>query len=147
MVTKKRQVSFYADTDTDLYLSYVDSGIKTKVINRALREFMQIEAVIDLADGARPKSFWDITDDAKNQVLQALGGTGEDKADPHLWTVVQETTPQDFYLYAAKYLALHQLKFGKPYAMRLPPQKLRKHFHEKEAEQEQSKIKRYTVDE
>lgn len=117
MVTTKRQLSFYADTDTNLYLSLIDSGIKTKVINRALREFMQREAVIDLDDGKRPANFWDLTQDMKNALLKALSGDGPGKADDHLWVIVQETTAKDFYLMAAKYLALHQLKFGKAYVM------------------------------
>lgn len=145
MATNKRQVSFYTDADTSLYLSYVDSGIKTRAINQALREFMQREAMLYLSDGARPQNFWDTTDDTKNQLIKTLAGDGEGKADAHLWTIVKETTPQDFYLYAAKYLTLHQLKFKKPYALPTASSpKLFKHFYEKEA---QSKLKRYTVDE
>jgi hypothetical protein len=117
MVTTKRQLSFYTDADTNLYLSLIDSGIKTKVINRALREFMQHEAVIDLDDGKRPANFWDLPESRKAELLKHLGGHGEGKADDHIWVIVQETTSQDFYLHAAKYLALHQLKFGKPYRM------------------------------
>jgi len=122
MATTKRQLSFYTDADTNLYLSLIDSGIKTRVINRALREFMQREAVIDLDDGKRPANFWDLPESRKAELLKHLGGKGEGKADDHLWVIVQETTPQDFYLYAAKYLALHQLKFGKPYQMPAVPE-------------------------
>ncbi|HIA54786.1 MAG TPA: hypothetical protein EYN91_22330 [Candidatus Melainabacteria bacterium] len=145
MTTTKRQLSFYTDADTNLYLSLLDSGIKTKVINRALREFMQREAVIDLADGKRPANFWDLSEERKNELLKYLGSQAEGKADDHLWVIVQETTIQDFYQWAAKYLALHQLKFGKPYV--LPNSnteqgpaattsfKLRKHFHERRESQ------------
>jgi len=136
MVTKRRQISFYTDTDTDLYLSLIESGIKTKVINRALRDFMQREALIDLDDGKQPARFWNLPENTKNQLLKELGGQGDGKADDHIWIIVQETTPQDFYQYAAKYLALHHLKFGKPYVLAVTetvpaPIKLRKHFHEK----------------
>jgi hypothetical protein len=147
MVTKRRQISFYTDTDTDLYLSLIESGIKTKVINRALRDFMQREALIDLDDGKHPTNFWNLPTSTKAQLLKELGGQGEGKAEDHLWAIVQETTPQDFYQYAAKYLALHQLKFGKSYVMPRtqnqhepvaaptetsnPKVKLRKHFHER----------------
>lgn len=142
MTTTKRQLSFYTDADTNLYLSLIDSGIKTKVINRALREFMQREAVIDLADAKRPVNFWDLPESKKAELLRHLGGKGEGKADDHIWVIVQETTAQDFYQWAAKYLALHQLKFGKPYVMPHlpivpepaidpPALKLRKHFYEK----------------
>ncbi len=141
MATKRRQLSFYTDADTDLYLSLIESGIKTKVINRALRDFMHREALIDLGDGKPPIYFSNLPTTTKDQLLKELGGQGAGKADAHLWTIVQETTPQDFYLYAAKYLALHQLKFGKPYVMpaaQAPPAqpvKLRKHFHEKPSSQ------------
>jgi hypothetical protein len=138
MVTKRRQLSFYTDTDTDLYLSLIESGIKTKVINRALRDFMQREALIDLDDGKHPTHFWNLPENTKNQLLKELVGQGDGKADDHLWTIVQETTSQDSYQYAAKYLALHQLKFGKAYALsatvqaKAPPIKLRRHFHERD---------------
>ncbi|MBX9940397.1 MAG: hypothetical protein K2Y32_14155 [Candidatus Obscuribacterales bacterium] len=56
-------MSFYVDTDTDLYLSLIDAGIKTKVINRAVRELMQREALVDLDDGKRPVNFWDLAQD------------------------------------------------------------------------------------
>jgi hypothetical protein len=132
-------MSFYVDTDTDLYLSLIDAGIKTKVINRAVRELMQREALVDLDDGKRPVNFWDLAQDKKDALVKTLSGQAPGKADDHLWVIVQETSPQDFYLWAAKYLALHQLKFGKPYV--LPPSavapqalpvKLRKHFYEKQ---------------
>lgn len=152
MVTKRRQLSFYTDTDTALYLSLIESGIKTKVINRALRDFMQKEAMIDLGDGRPATPFWNLPASTKDQILKELGGKSDSKADEHLWTIVQETTPQDFYLYAAKYLALHQLKFGKPYVMPVAqtqptqPVKLRKHFHERAGDQpEAAKRKTTTV--
>ena len=138
VVTKKRQMSFYVDTDTDLYLSLIDAGIKTKVINRALREFMQREALLDLVDGKRPVNFWDLPVEKQDALVRTLAGQASGKADEHLWVIVQETTPQDFYLRAAKYLAFHQLKFGKPYMLPSAevespamPVKLRKHFYEK----------------
>jgi hypothetical protein len=147
MVTSRRQLSFYCDADTGLYLSLIESGIKTKVINRALRDFMQREALIDLDDSKHPTNFWNLPTSTKAQLLKELGGQGEGKADDHLWAIVQETTPQDFYQYAARYLALHQLKFGKPYVMprtqnqhepiaapteaSKPQVKLRKHFYER----------------
>ena len=34
----------------------------------------------------------------KNALLKHLGGKGEGQADDHIWEIVQETTPQDFYL-------------------------------------------------
>jgi hypothetical protein len=148
VVTNRRQVSFYSDADTDAYLSLIDSGMKTKVINRALRDFMQREAVLDLADGKQPAKFWNLPVHQKNDLLKHLGGSGEGKADEALWKIVCETTPQDFYQYAAKYLALHQLKFGTPYtwptSSEPPPVKLRKHFHERESE-EKNALKRTTV--
>lgn len=160
MTTTKRQLSFYTDADTNLYLSLIDSGMKTKVINRALREFMQREAVIDMADGKRPANFWDLPTKKINELLKHLGGKGDGKADDHLWVLVQETTPTDFYQWAAKYLALHQLKFGKPYVMPAsenqqepvepggtnhPPVKLRKHFHERNSQTASPPAQRSTV--
>lgn len=146
MVTNKRQVSFYTDPDTDAYLSLIDSGLKTKAINRALRDFMQREAVIDLANGKHPVNFSDLPANQKNDLLKHLSGTGEGKADADLWKIVCDTTPQDFYQYAAKYLALHHLKFGKPYQFFAAPQpqKLAKHFHEREST-EQKALNRITV--
>jgi hypothetical protein len=148
VVTNRRQLSFYSDADTDAYLSLIDSGMKTKVINRALREFMQREAVVDMANGKHPANFWDLPTNQKNELLKHLSDTGEGKADDDLWKIVCETTPQDFYQYAAKYLSLHQLKFGRPYQFLASPQpqpvKLRKHFHERESE-EKNALKRTTV--
>lgn len=150
MVTKRRQLSFYTDRDTDLYLSLIESGIKTKVINRALRDFMQKEALIDLGDGKPPVYFASLPATTKAHLLKELGGKGDGKADDHLWTIVLETTPKDFYLYAAKYLALYQLKFGRPYVLpaQTPPEqpiKLRKHFHERPRTPEAPELKTTTV--
>lgn len=114
MTTSKRQLSFYADTDTDVFLSFIDPGLKTKVINRALREFMEREAYIDLGDGRGPAKYWDLLDREKAAICRRLAN-GPDKADEDLYAVVRETTAEDFFLWTAKYLALHSLKFGKPY--------------------------------
>ncbi len=108
MVTKRRQISFYTDTDTDLYLSLIESGIKTKVINRALRDFMQREALIDLDDGKHPARFWNLPEHTKNLLLKELGGQGDGKADDHIWTIVRETTPQDFYQYGSPAVELRK---------------------------------------
>lgn len=116
MTTHKRQLSFYADTDTDLFLSFIDSGLKTKVINRALRDFMEREASIDLGDGRGPAKFCNLKEKEKAAICRQLA-KGPDKADDHLYAIVQETTTQDFFLWTAKYLALHNLKFGTPYKM------------------------------
>lgn len=108
---------------------------------------MQREAVVDLADG-KQINFWNLPVIQKNQLLKQLSGTGDGKADDDLWKIVCETTPQDFYKYAAKYLALHHLKFGSPYRFQAPPEpapvKLRKHFHERESD-DKNALKKTTV--
>jgi len=50
-------------------------------------------------------------------VLRRFGseGTTEEKADPELWRVALSGEPRNFFVMAAKYLTMHQLKYGKPW--------------------------------
>ena len=54
MTTTKRQLSFYAESDVDLYLSLVGPGSKTAILNTAIRSRIITDAIVDLNDGRRP---------------------------------------------------------------------------------------------
>lgn len=61
MTVKGKQFSFYADQDTERYLTSIEPGLKTKIINRALRAYMGTETAhninIERIDSERDNSY------------------------------------------------------------------------------------------
>ncbi|MBA4027079.1 MAG: hypothetical protein C0473_02440 [Cyanobacteria bacterium DS3.002] len=109
---------FQPEPENDLYLSLVEPSWRGTVINKALSQYLSQQAMIDIADGKGVVSFWRKLDsDKKSEVLRRLGKEGEqsERADPQLWKIVTATEPSDFFVMAAKYLTLHQLKHGRPW--------------------------------
>lgn len=109
---------FQPEPENDLYLSLVEPSWRGTVINKALSQYLSQQAMIDIADGKGVVSFWRKLDsDKKAEVLRRLGKDGEqsEKADPELWKIVTSTEPSDFFVMAAKYLTLHQIKYGRPW--------------------------------
>ncbi|MBA4027146.1 MAG: hypothetical protein C0473_02790 [Cyanobacteria bacterium DS3.002] len=109
---------FQPEPENDLYLSRVEPSWRGTVINKALSQYLSQQAMIDIADGKGVVSFWRKLDsDKKAEVLRRLGTEGEhsEKADPELWKIVTATESSDFFVMAAKYLTLHQIKHGRPW--------------------------------
>jgi len=109
---------FDANAESELYLSLIEPAWQSTVINKALSRHMTEEALIDIADGAGIVNFLRKLDfDKKAEVLRRFGSEGEasEKADPEIWDVVIVNGPRDFFVMAAKYLTLYQLKYGKPW--------------------------------
>ena len=98
---------------------------------------MSAEALIDLGNGKGVVSFWKKVDyDQKAEVLRRfVGREGEasEKADPDIWGIVTQAKPWDSFEFAAKYLTLHQLKYGKPWqaASEITGDKTRKKSNQK----------------
>ncbi|MFA6556182.1 MAG: hypothetical protein WCT03_07130 [Candidatus Obscuribacterales bacterium] len=119
MVETKELCSFQANAESELYLSLVAQAWHSTLINQALNRHMSAEALIDIGNGKGVVSFWKKVDyDQKAEVLRRfVGREGEEseKADPQIWDTVTQTKPWDSFEFAAKYLTLHQLKFGKPW--------------------------------
>jgi len=109
---------FQAHAESALYLSLIEAAWQSTVINQALSQHMREKALIDIGDGNGVVSFWRKLDsDKKAEVLRRFGQEGEasEKADPELWDILIAADPRDFFVLAAKYLTLHQLKYGKPW--------------------------------
>lgn len=117
MVTTKRQLSFYAESDVDLYLSLLDPGSKTRSINDAIKAVMLNEAKVDLNDGQRPVYFRDLTELQQNEVHSnlILEELNLNDVDGHIWEIVRETASRNWKENTARYLALHETKFGEPF--------------------------------
>lgn len=125
MATTKRQLSFYAETDVDLYLSYMAPGSKTTILNEAIRSRMSLDATVDLNDGKRPVNFGDLSEADQKEVHANL--TLEDlslgSVDDHLWQIIKETASRNWKENIRRYLTLHHLKFREPFRIRtLRPQ-------------------------
>ena len=115
MTEKKNEYKFQADTESELYLSLIEPAWRSTVINKALNKHLSEQALIDIADGRGIVSFWRKLDfHKKAEVLRRFGsaGTPEEQADQDLWAIVIRGEPKDFFVMAAKYLTLHQLKHG-----------------------------------
>lgn len=120
-MANKRQLSFYAETDVDLYLSLaVSPKKKTRQINDALRLMMCAEARVDLGDGNRPVRYAELSEKQQDGVNQNLvrHDLSLPDVDDHLWEIVRETATRDNRENAARYLALHEAKFGKPFRIK-----------------------------
>lgn len=113
------QLRFAPNAESALYLSIVEPAWQSTILNKALGQYMRDQALIDIADGKGAVSFWRKLDfHKKAEVLRRFGseGTPEEKADPEIWDIVKVGAPKNFFVMAAKYLTLHQLKYGKPWA-------------------------------
>lgn len=120
MVTTKRQLSFYAESDVDLYLSLVGQGSKTAIINEQIRARMRIDAIVDLNDGAKPVNFGLLSEADQSEVYANL--TIEELAltnvDDHCWTIVQETASPNWKDNTRRYLTLYHAKFKEPFRIK-----------------------------
>jgi hypothetical protein len=120
MVTTKRQLSFYAETDVDLYLSLVGPGSKTAILNDAIRSRIITDASVDLNDGRRPQPFAALSEHEmaevhSNLILEELS---QNNVDDHVWEIVRETANHSWKQNTARYLALHQAKFKEPFKIK-----------------------------
>jgi hypothetical protein len=114
MVTTKRQLSFYAESDVDLYLSLVGPGSKTAILNDAIRSRIITDAYVDLNDGRRPQPFAALSEHEmaevhSNLILEELS---LNDVDDHVWEIVRETANHSWKQNTARYLALHQAKLA-----------------------------------
>lgn len=115
MAETKDVTTFQTTAESELYLSLVEQAWQSTVINQALSQHMSERALIDIGDGNGVVSFWKkLGSDKKAEVLRRFGHEGEysEKADTELWDVLIAADPRDFFVLAAKYLTLHQLKYG-----------------------------------
>ena len=114
MGTNKLQLSFYPEGDIDLYLDVLGAGTKTRTIIGALRKQMEDQAQVYVL--GRSRRFLNIIPRWRDE-LTAYIGRGNPRcpgADPQLWTTTQESAGADKQKNVARYLALHELKFGQP---------------------------------
>ena len=120
MVTTKRQLSFYAESDVDLYLSLIGPGSKTAIINDSVRNRLIVDAIVDLNDGRRPQYFAALSEHEKaevhsNLILEELSLRD---VDDHVWEIVRETATHNWKQNTARYLALHHAKFKEPFKIK-----------------------------
>lgn len=120
MVTSKRQLSFYAESDVDLYLALLSAGSKTAVLNEAVRSRLITDAYVDLNDGRRPQPFAALSEHEmaevhSNLIIEELS---LNDVDDHVWTIVRETANHSWKQNTARYLALHQAKFKEPFKIK-----------------------------
>lgn len=111
----KNSYQFQATEENDFYLSLLQENWRGTTINQALNQYMSAQALIDIGDGKGIVSFWKkLTYKKKAEVLRRFSdeGSANEKADPELWEIVIKGEPLDFFHMAAKYLTLHQLKYG-----------------------------------
>jgi hypothetical protein len=120
MVTTKRQLSFYAETDVDLYLSLVGPGSKTSILNDAIRSRIITDAIVDLNDGRRPQYFAALSEHEMSEVHSNLihEDLSLNDVDDHVWEIVRETANHSWKQNTARYLALHQAKFKEPFKIK-----------------------------
>ncbi len=120
MVTTKRQLSFYAETDVDLYLSLVGPGSKTAILNDAIRNRIITDAIVDVNDGRRPQYFAALTEHEMSEVHSnlILEELSLNDVDDHVWEIVRETANHSWKQNTARYLALHQAKFKEPFKIK-----------------------------
>ena len=116
MTTTKRQLSFYAETDVDLYLSLVGPGSKTAILNDSIRNRIINDAIVDLNDGRRPQPFAALSEHEMAEVHSNLitEELSLKNVDAHVWEIVRETANHSWKQNTARYLALHQAKFKEP---------------------------------
>lgn len=109
MVTKKRQVSFYADPDIDLYLNTLDLGIKSRAINDALRSVLFGEARVDLDDGKSPVFFKELTEHQQNEIYAKVSDSNDG-----IWQTVHGIS-KNWKHSTATYLSIFQKQYGEPF--------------------------------
>ncbi len=109
MVTKKRQISFYAEPDVDMYLANLDLGIKSRAINDALRMVLFGEARVDLDDGKEPVLFKDLTEHQQHDIYTKVW-----ESDDGIWQTVRGTS-KNWKHTTARYLSLFQKQYGEPF--------------------------------
>lgn len=118
--TTKRQLSFYAESDVDLYLSYMTAGSKTAILNEAIRGRMRIEAMVDLNNGQPAINFGVLSEDDQSEVLSnmVLRELSLNDVDAHIWEIVRETASRNWKDNTRRYLTLHQAKFKEPFRIK-----------------------------
>ena len=114
MATTKRQLSFYPEQDIDLYLELLGAGTKTRTIIEALRKQLEERAQVEVL--GRSRRFVSIIPRWRDELTEYIsqGVSRCPGIDEHLWATVQETAGPDRQRNVARYLALHELKFGRP---------------------------------
>jgi hypothetical protein len=120
MGTTKRQLSFYAEPDVDLYLSYMTPGSKTAILNDAIRMRMGADAIVDLNDGRRPQYFAALTELEQSEVRSnlSLPELSYYDVDEHIRTIVEETSSPNWKDNTRRYLTLHNVKYKEPFRIR-----------------------------
>jgi hypothetical protein len=120
MTTTKRQLSFYAESDVDLYLSLIGPGSKTAVLNDAIRSRIVSDAIVDLNNGQRPQPFAALSEHEMSEVNSnlILEELSHNDVDDHVWEIVRETATHSWKQNTARYLALHQAKFKEPFKIK-----------------------------
>lgn len=118
--TAEKHHTFQADEITDCYLSSIDPAFHSAIVNRALHLLALEEAEIDMDDGHGVVRFWRQTNQKKKALVcrRLYQGRGQ-TTDMQIWNVVIDKHPRDFYVMAARYLALHKAKYGEVW--KLPP--------------------------
>ncbi|MDZ4832384.1 MAG: hypothetical protein SGJ27_01150 [Candidatus Melainabacteria bacterium] len=109
MVTKKRQISFYAEPDIDMYLTCLDIGIKSRAIIDALRLVLFSEARVDLDDGKESVLFKDLTEHQQNDIFTRVL-----ESNDGIWQTVKGTS-NNWKHTTARFLSLFQKQYGEPY--------------------------------
>lgn len=119
MGTTKRQLSFYAESDVDLYLKLLSPGSKTRTVNDAIHQVMSAEAKVSLSDGERPSYFSDLPEEKQRLIEERLARKDRKLAgiDDEAWHAVQEAPSRNWRQNVSRYLALHEAKFGTPYML------------------------------
>jgi hypothetical protein len=117
----KRQLSFYAESDVDLYLSLLETGRKTAVLNDSIRSRMAGEAMVDLNNGQSPVNFGLLQEIEQSEIASNL--MSQDLSlqdlDIPIWEVVTETASRrNWKDNTQRYLALHQAKFNEPFRIK-----------------------------
>lgn len=116
MGTTKRQLSFYAESDVDLYLKLLSPGSKTRTVNEAIRQVMTGEAKVSLSDSERPIYFSDLPEEKQRLIDEQLARKDRKLlgVDDEAWHAIQEAPSRNWRLNVSRYLALHEAKFGLP---------------------------------
>jgi len=116
MGTTKRQLSFYAESDVDLYLKLLSPGSKTRTVNDAVRQVMSTNAKVCLSDGERPTYFSDLSEEKQKWIEERLARKDRklQGVNDEVWHAVQEAHSRNWRQNVSRYLALHEAKFGGP---------------------------------
>lgn len=118
MNASKRQLSFEAEPDVELFLSHLDADGRTLRINKAIRIAMENEARVDFNDGRQPVHFWDLPEEVQSEVHSNLMHGNLD-SDADSLQVMNDTDTQNWRINTARYLALHEAKLGFPLKLKV----------------------------